>query len=78
VRCPHCLTYSDPEAHSGVCESCGRELPTELPEYLQGPRIAGASDKESRWFVGWPIAIITCVVAVALAVWAVIQFYLGG
>jgi hypothetical protein len=39
--------------------------------------MAAGTDKESRWFVGKALAIIVAVIAVAMAVWMVVAFYLG-
>lgn len=74
MRCPDCGARS--ERYSRVCRKCGAPLPeTAPPDY--GPGVVGASDAETRWFVGPVFASVVIVIAIAMAVLMVVLYYHG-
>ena len=72
MRCPVCGAKTERYAH--VCGKCGAALP-ETPQPDYGPGVVGASDAETRWFVGPVLAIIIIVIAIAMAVGMVVMYY---
>ena len=72
MKCPACGAKTKRDARA--CGNCGAPLP-EVPKPDYGPGVVGASDAETRWFVGPVLACIIVAIAIAAAVFGVVEYY---